>query len=130
MSTALVTVLVIVIVVVLLLVGVAVVMNRTVFGRRIFAIGSNEATARLCGIRVRWTQIAIYSLAGALFGLAGALQFSRLTQGDPTGGPDLVRGIYPTMATITAEGFTALERDEIAERFRLLLETMDGGMAS
>jgi ribose transport system permease protein len=68
---------------------IAVVMNRTVFGRRIFAIGSNEATARLCGIRVRWTQIAIYSLAGALFGLAGALQFSRLTQGDPTGAPDL-----------------------------------------
>ncbi len=68
---------------------VAVVMNRTVFGRRIFAIGSNEATARLCGIRVRWTQIGIYTLAGALFGLAGALQFSRLTQGDPTGAPDL-----------------------------------------
>lgn len=68
---------------------IAVVMNRTVFGRRIFAIGSNEATARLCGIRVRWTQIAIYTLAGALFGLAGALQFSRLTQGDPTGAPDL-----------------------------------------
>ena len=68
---------------------IAVVMNRTVFGRRIFAIGSNEATARLCGIRVRWTQVAIYTLAGALFGLAGALQFSRLTQGDPTGAPDL-----------------------------------------
>ncbi|GDX09705.1 ribonucleotide-diphosphate reductase subunit alpha [Verrucomicrobiota bacterium] len=68
---------------------VAVVMNRTVFGRRIFAIGSNEATARLCGIRVRWTQVAIYTLAGVLFGIAGALQFSRLTQGDPTGAPDL-----------------------------------------
>ncbi len=74
---------------ILLSVLIAVVMNRTVFGRRVFAIGSNEATARLCGIRVRWTQVAIYSLAGALFGLAGALQFSRLTQGDPTGAPDL-----------------------------------------
>mgnify|MGYP006198057855 CR=1 FL=1 len=47
-----------------------------------------------------------------------------------TGGPDLVRGIYPTMATITADGFTALERDEIAERFRSLLDSMDGGLAS
>jgi ribose transport system permease protein len=68
---------------------IAVVMNQTVFGRRIFAIGSNEATARLCGIRVRWMQVAIYTLAGVLFGIAGSLQFSRLTQGDPTGAPDL-----------------------------------------
>jgi proteasome beta subunit len=47
-----------------------------------------------------------------------------------TGGPDLVRGIYPTMATITTEGFTALERDEIAARFQGLLDSMDGGLAS
>lgn len=67
----------------------ALIMNQTVFGRRVFAIGSNEATARLCGIRVRWTQVMIYTIAGVLFGLAGALQFSRLTQGDPTGAPDL-----------------------------------------
>ena len=56
--------------------------------------------------------------------------FQAADEDSATGGPDLVRGIYPTMATITAEGFTALERDEIAERFRALLDTMDGGMAS
>ena len=64
--------------------GMAVVMRRTVFGRYIFAIGSNEAAARLSGIRVRWQKVAIYSLAGLFAGLAGLLQMSRLTQGDPT----------------------------------------------
>ena len=62
----------------------SVLMRRTVFGRYIFAIGSNEAAARLCGIRVRWQKVAIYSLAGLFAGLAGLLQMSRLTQGDPT----------------------------------------------
>jgi ribose transport system permease protein len=63
---------------------VSVVMRQTVFGRHIFAIGSNEATARLCGIRVPFQKALIYTLAGLLFGLAGLMQLSRLTQGDPT----------------------------------------------
>lgn len=62
----------------------AVVLRQTVFGRYIFAIGSNEATARLCGIRVPRQKILIYALAGGFFGLSGLLQFSRLTQGDPS----------------------------------------------
>lgn len=62
----------------------SIVMRQTVFGRYVFAIGSNESAARLCGIRVRWQKVLIYSLAGLFFGLAGLLQLSRLTQGDPT----------------------------------------------
>ena len=62
----------------------AVIMRQTIFGRYIFAIGSNESTARLCGVRVPLYKAAIYTVAGAFFGLAGLLQMARLTQGDPT----------------------------------------------
>jgi ribose transport system permease protein len=62
----------------------ALVMRNTVFGRYIFAIGSNEATARLCGIRTRLMKLGIYSLAGLFVGLAGLMQLSRMRQGDPT----------------------------------------------
>ena len=63
----------------------AVVMRQTIFGRYIFAIGSNEATARLCGVRVALQKVLIYSLAGLFFGCAGLMQMTRLTQGDPSG---------------------------------------------
>jgi len=62
----------------------AVVLKYTVFGRHVFAIGSNEATARLCGIRTNRSKALIYSLAGMFCGLSGVMEFSRLTVGDPT----------------------------------------------
>ncbi len=65
-------------------VGTAVMLRQTVFGRHIFALGSNEATARLCGVATVRTKILIYTVAGAFFGLAGLMQLSRLRQGDPT----------------------------------------------
>lgn len=63
---------------------VAAVLGYTRFGRHIFAIGSNERMARLCGVPVERRKVAVYAL-GALFGgLAGLLQFSKLSVGDPT----------------------------------------------
>ena len=62
----------------------ALVLKNTVFGRHVFALGSNEATARLCGIPTVRLKIMIYALAGCFFGVAGLFQLSRLRQGDPT----------------------------------------------
>ncbi len=59
-------------------------LRYTRFGRHVFAIGSNEQTARLCGVRVERTKTLIYTIAGVFFGLAGVLQFSYLSVGDPT----------------------------------------------
>ncbi len=64
--------------------GTALMLRQTVFGRHIFAIGSNEATARLCGVPTVRTKVLIYVVAGGFFGLAGLMQLSRLRQGDPT----------------------------------------------
>ena len=63
---------------------VATVLGYTRFGRHIFAIGSNERMARLCGVPVERRKIAVYALAGVFGGLAGLLQFSKLSVGDPT----------------------------------------------
>jgi ribose transport system permease protein len=68
----------------LLAVAAALALRRTVFGRRVFAIGSNEAAARACGVPVDRLKVWIYGLAGLLFGLSGVMQMSRLRQGDPT----------------------------------------------
>ena len=65
-------------------VAAAFVLARTVFGRRIFALGSNEAAARACGVDTGRLKVAVYGVAGMLFGLAGVMQMSRLRQGDPT----------------------------------------------
>jgi ribose/xylose/arabinose/galactoside ABC-type transport system permease subunit len=70
---------------ILLTLFVALVLRYTRFGRHVFAIGSNEQTARLCGIPVARTKILIFIFATVFAGIAGLLQFSYLNNlGDPT----------------------------------------------
>ncbi|MFC1542197.1 ABC transporter permease, partial [Candidatus Latescibacterota bacterium] len=69
---------------IILAVAVALMLKYSVFGRYTFAIGSNESTARLCGVRVERIKVYIYVFGGFMASLAGIMQFSRLTVGDPT----------------------------------------------
>ncbi len=62
----------------------ALILGSSVFGRRVYTLGSNEAAARACGIPVERLKLMIYTVGGFCFGLAGVLQMSRLRQGDPT----------------------------------------------
>jgi ribose/xylose/arabinose/galactoside ABC-type transport system permease subunit len=63
---------------------VAFMLTYTRFGRHIYAVGSNEATARLAGIDVARVRVVVYTVAAALVGIAGIMEFSTLTVGDPT----------------------------------------------
>ena len=68
----------------ILLVIMYVILRHTVFGRHIYAIGSNAETARLCGIKVKSTRIIIYALCGVFLGISGVMQYGNLNVGDPT----------------------------------------------
>ena len=63
------------------------ILKLTVFGRHTVALGSNEATARLCGINILRTRIAVYTFAGFFVGVAGLFQFTVLAgEGNPMAG--------------------------------------------
>jgi ribose transport system permease protein len=64
----------------------AFVLRRTVFGRYIYAIGSNPESARLAGVPVKRVLVAVYAIAGLLAGVGGVLFTSRLNAGIPTAG--------------------------------------------
>jgi ribose/xylose/arabinose/galactoside ABC-type transport system permease subunit len=63
---------------------VALMLRYTRFGRHVFAIGSNELTARLCGVPVERAKLYIYILGGVFAGVGAVLQFAYLSGGDPT----------------------------------------------
>jgi proteasome beta subunit len=50
--------------------------------------------------------------------------FQAADEDSATGGPDVVRGIFPVIATISADGFSRLEDDDVSQRFRALLDRM------
>jgi ribose transport system permease protein len=62
----------------------SVLLRRSVLGVHVYAVGSNEATARLCGVSVGRVKLWVYTICGLFAGLGGVMQFARLTVGDPT----------------------------------------------
>lgn len=61
----------------------AIVLNRTIIGRMIFALGSNEEAARLSGIKVDNWKILTYAICGGICGIAGLIVSSRLNSAQP-----------------------------------------------
>jgi ribose transport system permease protein len=70
----------------LVVVVTAFVLRRTVFGRYIYAVGSNPESARLAGVPVTKVLVAVYAIGGLLAAFGGVLFMSRLNAGIPTGG--------------------------------------------
>ncbi len=65
---------------------IAFLLNRTVWGRRVYAIGSNKEAARSSGIPVKATLWSVYILAGLLVGLGGWMFLARFASGTSTAG--------------------------------------------
>ena len=61
----------------------AFILGRTVLGRFVFALGSNEEALRLSGVNTGNWKIAVYGLAGAVCGIAGILIASRINSAQP-----------------------------------------------
>src|SRR5579859_1053978 len=61
----------------------SIVLNKTILGRYTFALGSNEEAVRMSGVNVAFWKIVVYSLNGAICGIAGLLIASRLNSAQP-----------------------------------------------
>ncbi|HZH61871.1 MAG TPA: ABC transporter permease [Metabacillus sp.] len=91
------------------------ILKKTTYGRYIYAIGGNEEAARASGINVKRIKLSVYIISGALAGLAGLIQASRITTGQPNvgvgyeldaiaavviGGTSLMGGVGTVMGTV------------------------------
>jgi inositol transport system permease protein len=64
----------------------SIILNKTVLGRYIYAVGGNEQAARASGINIERVKLSVYSISGLLAGLAGILLASRINTGQPNAG--------------------------------------------
>ncbi len=78
---------------VLLALALVILLRCTVGGRYIYALGSNEATARLCRIPIGRMKVLIYTLAGLLTGWAGILHSAPGPSGDPSAAGGVAREV-------------------------------------
>jgi ribose transport system permease protein len=63
-----------------------IVAHRTPFGRHLYAVGGSERAARLTGLRVDGIKVAVYTIGGALSGLASLIVTARLDSAQPNAG--------------------------------------------
>ncbi|WP_010257196.1 ABC transporter permease [Treponema primitia] len=89
-----------------------IVLTRTVFGRKIYAIGGNETTAKYAGINVPVVTAGVYVIAGALSALSGILTAARFGSGQPTVGEGMEMSVIAAViiggASMTGGSATVL----------------------
>jgi simple sugar transport system permease protein len=111
-------------IVIVAIVGVWFLLNRTMLGRSIYAIGSNEESASRLGLGIFRTKLFIYTFVGGLAGLMGIILFSELKNANPTatligselmviaavviGGAKLTGGEGTVLGTILGVGLSTL----------------------
>lgn len=62
------------------------ILNKTTFGRHVYAVGGNEDAARLSGINTVWTKIASYMTCGMMAAIAGIIISARVSSAQPNAG--------------------------------------------
>jgi ribose transport system permease protein len=106
-----------------------VVLTRTVFGRSMIGIGTNEEAMRLAGVDPRPIKIAVFAIAGLLAGLGGVFLSSRLEAADPNAGTgaELV-----VIASVVIGGTSLMGgRGSVASTFFgvLVISVLEAGLA-
>jgi len=106
-----------------------VVLSRTVFGRHLVAIGTNEQAVRLAGINPRPSKIAVFALVGLLTGLGAVFYTSRLGSSDPNAGVGLE---LSAIAAVVIGGTSLMGgRGSVIKSFFgvLIIATLEAGLA-
>lgn len=106
-----------------------IVLTRTVFGRKLIAIGTNENAVRLAGIDPRPPKIAVYALVGLLAGLGAIFYCSRLGAADPNAGYGLE---LSAIAAVVIGGTSLMGgRGSVVNTFFgvLIIATLQSGLA-
>jgi ribose transport system permease protein len=117
------------IIAVLVIVTGQVVLSRTVFGRYLIAIGTNEQVVRMAGINPRPYKIAVFALLGLLAGLGGVFYTSRLGSSDPNAGVGLE---LSAIAAVVIGGTSLMGgRGSVVNTFFgvLIIATLEAGLA-
>ena len=62
------------------------VVSGTAYGRHLMAVGANEESARLSGVRSRWVRLSVFIVSGVMAGVAAVIYTARLGAADPNAG--------------------------------------------
>jgi ribose transport system permease protein len=106
-----------------------IVLSRTVFGRYLVAIGTNEQAVRLAGINTMPTKLTVFAVVGLLAGLGGVFYTSRLGSSDPNAGVGLE---LSAIAAVVIGGTSLMGgRGAVVNTFFgvLIIATLEAGLA-